>query len=161
MKKVPLLGFFLLLPLMVFGRIGDTKDEAIARYGSPIKSDKEILTFEKTGFYIVCQFYEEKVFSISFLKTDLKVFTKDEALALRDRISPNLDWDEPPGSFGTKWLGHRIDATSISDPRLKEVTIVFLENEPPKPCLCFYRDDIAKKKMKAEEKKNTDRIEGL
>jgi hypothetical protein len=68
----------LTLPLLLFGvanicqaRIGDTLEQAIGRYGKPVRktSTNEFAMFKGASYYITAHFHDDKTDAITYVKT--------------------------------------------------------------------------------------------
>lgn len=91
----------LLLCVTAQARLGETPAECVARYGDPIKTDKEAMTigFQKEGIFIMCVFHEGKCASIAFKKPEGD-FSETEIVTLRE--ANGSDWKESPSAVGQK-----------------------------------------------------------
>jgi len=71
-SKAVLVGLLLLLPLpaTTFARIGETPTQCEARYGKAVRTDKDtgLVTFLKSGFFIMVRFHQGKADSIAYSK---------------------------------------------------------------------------------------------
>jgi hypothetical protein len=75
----------LTLPLLLFGvanicqaRIGDTLEQAIERYGKPVRktSTNEFAVFKGASYYITAHFHDDKTDAITYVKTGSESSTK-------------------------------------------------------------------------------------
>lgn len=93
----------LILAVPAFARLGETPEECVARYGSPISTDKakQILAFQKSGLLIMAEFDGGRCACISFQHADKDAagepapFTAEEAELLREANSDGMKWIIP------------------------------------------------------------------
>jgi hypothetical protein len=84
-SKISCLLFCILLQIFTnygYARVEESKDECIARYGSPIKEleDGQLL-FQKSGLAIIAHFHEGKTDSIAFRKVETNALGKGETIS--------------------------------------------------------------------------------
>lgn len=86
MKTITILVATLMLNAAAQARLGETSAECVARYGEPLRTDKETMTlgFEKEGILIMCVFHEGKCVEIAYKKKELGEFSEVEIQTLRD-----------------------------------------------------------------------------
>lgn len=146
MKVLTLILTFL-IPAAAFGRVGETKEECIQRYGPPIaKGTPDSLTFQKKGkkdlVKITAYFTFEQCYCMTYEETVAgnggEIAQPYPWLLL---YAPLNEWKEPrgsrfgkPGEFIQKWetLNHEAEYMHIPNGRnkltIKTRNLIF---EPP------------------------------
>ena len=107
MKALLLLPALLLPALPCLARLGETRDQCIARYGKPYGGDENQLIFEKEGIQIVVDFYKGRADYLAFANvyapgTRAKPLTAEEVSQLLEKNRGNETWFAKPASDGRK-----------------------------------------------------------
>ncbi|GEP44476.1 hypothetical protein [Brevifollis gellanilyticus] len=92
---------FLLCASPALARINETPAQSEARYGKPkyVSEDGNVMSFEKAGIGIMCEFHDGLCDSISFRKIETNAkgewlpFTADETKILLESDSNGTSWD--------------------------------------------------------------------
>lgn len=92
--------FFAISSIAVFGRIGDTQEQMISRYGQPLEKEEaggvKKQSYEKDGFRIFAGFFEGKVvFEVySRVRADIEKLSYLEAMEIiKKEFGDDIDRD--------------------------------------------------------------------
>jgi hypothetical protein len=94
----------LTLPLLLFGvanicqaRIGDTLEQAIERYGKPVRktSTNEFAMFKGASYYITAHFHDDKTDAITYVKTGSESSIKGAFSAFQSFARVSAEFSEP------------------------------------------------------------------
>jgi len=113
MKTITIL-ITLLLCGVTHARLGETSAQCTARYGEPLKVDKETMTlgFQKEGILIMCVFHEGKCAEVAYKKPDGEL-SDAEIETLRD--VNGKDWRLKPATANdqTVWENEKCYAVKV------------------------------------------------
>ena len=109
--RLPCLGgclpLFLLLAgaSLCQGRIGDTLEEEVARYGKPVNkaASEDYAMFKQTPYYITVHFHDQKTDAITYVKAapgTQNAFSNDEIDRLLRINGGGRDWQQSNNSTG-------------------------------------------------------------
>jgi len=111
-KTITLLAA-LLLSTTCFARLGETKDQAAARYGKPVKcepeSGAECCTYNAARFTIKCYFIDGIVGALLVSTPDKTPFSEDEITVLQNANSGGSAWIKQLGQPQGVWQWDRAD----------------------------------------------------
>lgn len=117
MKTLAIL--ILALPVLAFGRIGESCPQCQERYGKMISSDEKSALFSKDGFEVMVAFRKSAAFAISFQKIEknsdrsIATITAAEIEALMEANSGGKKWGEAKELAGGKeWA--TLDGTRVA-----------------------------------------------
>jgi hypothetical protein len=110
-SRLPCLGgclpLFLLLAgaSLCQGRIGDTLEEEVARYGKPVNkaASEDYAMFKQTPYYITVHFHDQKTDAITYVKAapgTQNAFSNDEIDRLLRINGGGRDWQQSNNSTG-------------------------------------------------------------
>jgi hypothetical protein len=102
MHRCLCLILFFAAVLPAYARLGETKEQSIARYETPVpqapeaSGGEDILLFKKNGIEINATFENGKCVDLTFLNLDHSDFTDDEINTLLSLNSQGLEWKVNP-----------------------------------------------------------------
>ena len=101
------LPLFLLLAAVSLcqGRIGDTLEEVVARYGKPVNkaASQDFAMFKQTPYYITVHFHDKKTDAITYVKSasgTQNAFSNDEIERLLRINGGDHEWEQSKNSAG-------------------------------------------------------------
>ena len=99
-------GYIVLLTGLAFtveARIGDTKDQAAARYGKPLKCEQEDgvegCSYNSGRFFVKCWYLAGVVGALMVKTLDDTPFSQDEIDVIRNANSGGSSWKEKPAEL--------------------------------------------------------------
>jgi hypothetical protein len=105
-KLIAVVGLIAAAVVPAFGRIGETSAECIARYGEPLKIDKEAksLSFLKEEIIVIAYFHESRCDMITLSKVDRTTIPSRDVELSDNEIALLLD----SNGGGKKWIEREI-----------------------------------------------------
>lgn len=102
MKMLCVLYVILVLPLSA--RLGETKDQLIARYGEVDQEAAPLLLFKKAGFHVAAKMRNGKCGEIIFCSlVSMKDLSETEIKVLLGANAGKSTWEPMPDSFNPVW----------------------------------------------------------
>jgi hypothetical protein len=101
------------LAFTVEARIGDTKDQAAARYGKPLKCEQEEgvegCSHNSGRFFVKCWYLDGVVGALMVRTVDDTPFSQDEIDVIRNANSGGSSWKEKPAELSQRREYERAD----------------------------------------------------
>lgn len=129
MKWISVIVLGLVLCSTTQARIGESFDDCVKRYGSPVKDldadaplEKEY-SFQKSGLDINAGFMDQKIQKIQFAKTDFSSLSETEIDLLLKANGGEKKWHEKIVFGGQMWATENEEIIAAYNPMLKILTL--------------------------------------